>query len=281
MSSQLAPPSETTTASSSSPEIPAALPKAVPPHRGSLAGTMAHTPRWRARLDRKFYAGLDKNWDDAIFRGRILEYLRSDQRLLDLGAGAGIVRYMDFRGKAAHICGVDLDTRVEENPYLDEGRIAAGESIPYEDDRFDVVVSDNVLEHLDRPRQVFAEVRRVLKPGGLFFAKTPNRWHYVAMIARLTPLAFHRWVNRRRGRAGEDTFPTCYRANSRAQLERLGEQVGLELQSYETFESRPEYLRMSLPTYLGGIAYEKLVNASNLGAPFRAVVVSRFQKPAE
>ena len=39
-----------------------------------------------------------------------------------------------------------------------------------------------------------------LKPGGCFFGKTPNRNHYMPLAARLTPLSFHKWFNKKRGR---------------------------------------------------------------------------------
>lgn len=165
-------------------------------------------------LDRKLYPNHTKNWDDRLFRERILARLKPNSVVLDLGAGAGIVAEMDFRGQAARICGVDLDPRVIDNPMLDEGKVADGGSIPYPDASFDLVFSDNVVEHLDMPEQVFAEVRRVLKPGGLFLFKTPNRTHYMPLIARMTPHKFHQFINRKRGRQETDTFPTRYRANT-------------------------------------------------------------------
>ena len=44
-----------------------------------------------AWVDRKFYPDFTANWDDKLFREQILENLRPDMKLLDLGAGAGIV----------------------------------------------------------------------------------------------------------------------------------------------------------------------------------------------
>jgi len=53
-----------------------------------------------------------------------------DLDIRDLGAGAGIVEEMDFRGHARRICGIDPDPRVVDSPYLDEGQVGVGESIP-------------------------------------------------------------------------------------------------------------------------------------------------------
>lgn len=104
------------------------------------------------------------------------------------------------------------------------------------------------------------EVARVLKPGGVFLAKTPNAWHYVPTIARFTPLSFHRFVCRLRGRASSHTFPTRYRANTRPAITAIGVRNGSVLESYVTHEDRPEDLRITAPTYVVGWMYERAVN---------------------
>ncbi|MEO6711178.1 MAG: methyltransferase domain-containing protein [Planctomycetota bacterium] len=233
-----------------------------------------------SKLDQRWYPGIDGHWDDALLRKEVLERLRPSTRMLDLGAGAGIVEQMDFRGMCASVCGVDPDPRVASNPYLDQGRIGRGESIPWPEACFDLVVADNVLEHLAEPRAVFTEVARVLAPGGHFVVKTPNRRHYMPLVARATPHAFHRFVNRRRGRASEDTFPTLYRANTPAALRRLAVGSGLKLTRITLHESRPEYMRFNAATYALGRAYERAVNSTSFFAPWRVLIVAVLEKPA-
>jgi SAM-dependent methyltransferase len=46
--------------------------------------------------------------------------------------------------------------------------------LPFEDDRFDLVVCSHVLEHIADPLRFFAECVRVAKPGGLVFVETPS-----------------------------------------------------------------------------------------------------------
>jgi SAM-dependent methyltransferase len=229
-------------------------------------------------LDQQLYPKFENNWDDEIFRQRIAGVLTSESTVLDLGAGAGIVQQMNFRGMAKVVHGVDPDRRVEQNPYLDEGRVGVGESIPYEDAMFDVVFADNVLEHLTDPVAVFREVNRVLRPGGYFLAKTPNATHYMPLIARLTPHRFHQYVNRLRGRASVDTFPTCYKANTPSAIEDIAAASGFGVQSVDLIEGRPEYLRMTPLTYLVGFAYERLVNASEVLSHFRILLVATLTK---
>ena len=215
-----------------------------------------------------------------MFRERILPYIGPETRALDLGAGIGRIPEMNFRGVAARVVGIDPDPRVVENPFLDEAQIGFGDSLPFESDGFDVVFSDNVAEHLEEPGVVFREVHRVLRPGGRFLFKTPNRWHYMPLIASATPTAFHQWFNRLRGRPEADTFPTRYRANSRKAVEKLARSTGFEIEAIERIEGRPEYMRISGLTYLFGAAYERTVNATPWLEAFRILLIATLRKPS-
>lgn len=239
---------------------------------------MSSITRW---MDEKLYPNYAKNWDDMLFRERILRHLteESPKDVLDLGAGAGIVAQMNFNGIARRICGVDPDPRVVDNPYLDEGRVGFGESIPYRDGEFDVVFADNVFEHLPNPEKVFAEVFRVLRSGGVLLAKTPNKYHYMPTIARITPHGFHQWVNRLRGREAVDTFPTRYLVNTPEDICRVALKTGFEVKVIDLIEGRPEYLRFSAPSYWMGWAYERLVNVVPLLKRFRILLVVELRKP--
>jgi SAM-dependent methyltransferase len=235
---------------------------------------------WVGWLDRKLYPHHADRWDDELFRTRILGRLTPRARVLDLGAGAGRVTQMNFRGLAAWVAGIDLDDAVKANPFLDEAHVTGGERLPFASESFDLVFSDNVFEHVADPEAVFREVFRVLRPGGAFLIKTPNRRHYAMLAARLTPYWFHRLVNRLRGRPPEHTFPTLYRANTSERLRELAERSGFRARSIEAVEGRPEYLRITAPTYLVGWLYERLVNATPRLERFRVVLLATLEKAA-
>ncbi len=232
-----------------------------------------------SRIDRTCYPQHQGNWEDAHFRERILEALRPGDEILDIGAGAGIVAAMNFRGIAGRVCGIDLDPRVEQNPFLDEGRLADAGAIPYPDARFDLVFADNVMEHLDDPVGVFTEISRVLKPGGRLLFRTPNRSHYMPLIARCTPHGFHQWVNKWRGRAEVDTFPTRYHVNSACQVRAVAKASGLQIDRIERVEGRPEYLRLTAPTYICGLIYERMVNMTEWLAGMRILLIASLRRP--
>jgi len=242
------------------------------------------------RLDRVLYPGHGARWDDDLLRAALsaettslLQGSRPRRlRLLDLGAGAGITGPLlpPSGSQGTHVVGLDPDVRVLTNPHLDEAHVGHAENLPFPQNHFDLVVANNVVEHLVDPGSVFAEVHRVLRRGGVFLFKTPNRMHYVPLLARVTPHAFHRWVNERRGREPADTFPTVYRANRPGTIRRLGLEAGFASVHIDMVEGRPEYLRLSAPTYLAGWAWERAVNGiPSLGA-LRLVLLARLGKEA-
>jgi SAM-dependent methyltransferase len=64
-----------------------------------------------------------------------------------------------------------------------DGKVADAETLPYDDDSFDLVVGHAVLHHIPDVEQSLREVLRVLKPGGRFvFAGEPTR--YGDVVAR-------------------------------------------------------------------------------------------------
>jgi len=97
--------------------------------------------------------------------------------LLDLGSGYGgkTVEYVARCG-AARVCGVEpFRSMVDRSREYAAARGAAhvefavcgARDIPYPDTTFDLVITHDVLEHVEDPRVTVAEIRRVLKPGGL------------------------------------------------------------------------------------------------------------------
>lgn len=211
-------------------------------------------------LDKKFYPEFKKNWDDKLFREYILNVLEPHHRVLDIGAGAGIVEQMNFKDRAGSIVGIDLDERVLENPWLDEAHHGDASRTPFPDDEFDIIICDNVLEHIAELETFLKEVSRILKPDGLFMGKTPNKYHYMPLIARYTPLWFHKYYNNLRGREADDTFPTTYLLNTRRDVEHHVQKQQLKIENTYLIEGRPEYLRIFSITYILGILYERLIS---------------------
>ncbi|MCH9736608.1 MAG: class I SAM-dependent methyltransferase [Actinomycetia bacterium] len=169
--------------------------------------------------------------------------LRPTDRVLDFGAGRGMHilddgieyrrRLFDLQGKCAHVEGCDVDEAVLSNPFLDHALvIEAGSPLPYPDNSFDLVYSRFVFEHIEDPELVARELVRIVNPGGLIAAITPNRFGYIALAGAAVPNRLHVRALRsaQPKRKSVDVFPTLYRLNSPKAIQRaFGSQVDIHL----------------------------------------------------
>jgi SAM-dependent methyltransferase len=226
-------------------------------------------------LDARFYPNY--RCEDDVFREMLDHYVQPGGLVLDAGCGSG--RFAHALRDRCRVVGVDLTPDVARNTSVDAAIVANLGSLPLADNCVALCFSKYVLEHLEDPGAVFNEVARVLRPGGVFLFHTPNRFHYVPVIARLLPHGLHRRINAARGRDEADTFVTFYRANSPGAIRRLAERAGLEVESLALVESKPNYLVFSRLTYLAGIAYERLVNRVDFLAPLRVNIFGVLRKP--
>ena len=154
------------------------------------------------------------------------------RRALDPGAsvleaGCGrTTRLARFRDRIDRLVGVDLDeSGGRMNESLDEFAVAdlCG-TLPFPDGAFDLVYSNFVVEHLERPPAAFAEWHRVLRPGGSVVVVTSNRSNPLMAAARVLPQGLRTVIKGRGpGAAARDVFPAHYRANTpEALTSRLG-----------------------------------------------------------
>jgi len=231
-------------------------------------------------LRKKLYS--PEYWDnDHVFLRAIEACIGPGSVVLDLGAGAGLKFKYALKSKVepkGEIVGADFDARVCENPLLHRGVVIDGARLPFEDNTFDVVFSRYVLEHVANSAEFLDEVSRILKPGGSFIYLTPNKWHYVAIASRCTPHSFHAWYNRLRGREETDTFPTLYRLNSRSAVRRHFARSGFLEENLIMRECCPNYLMLTAPLFLLGVAFERLVNSSQVFAGLRVNILGHFSK---
>lgn len=229
-------------------------------------------------LDRTVYKEFGDRWDDKALRLVALDYISHSSHVLGAGAGVGRVPEMNFKGIAAHVTGIDPDQRVVTNPFLDTALVGFVESAELPEENFDVVICDNVLEHVKYPDRFLRGINRCMKNNAVLVAKTPNRNHYVSAIARLTPLWFHKLYNKVRGRQTEDTFGTYYHINTEQDVARYCEDSGFAVEKLYFKEGRPEYLRVLFIFYLLGFLYERIVNSLNIFAPYRCIMVVVLRK---
>lgn len=101
------------------------------------------------------------------------------KHILEFGAGLGLYADQFIQRYNAKVDAFDIEfERVREG----RGRVprlivAAGEGLPYPDHHFDVVFSNEVIEHVADDRAAAREMARVAKVGGYVMLFCPNRWY--------------------------------------------------------------------------------------------------------
>jgi SAM-dependent methyltransferase len=200
------------------------------------------------------------------FFQRINALVDEESVVLDFGAGRGAWadvgmspfhrRVRDIGSHVKKVVGVDVDPVVLDNPTLSEAHVVEpGAALPFPDETFDVVYADYVLEHVDEADApgVVAELHRVLKPGGWFAARTPNKWGVIGIGGRAVPNKLHVRVlsKLQPGRRDVDVFPTRYAMNTRKHLHRLFASPAWDLAVYG-HASEPQYVGGSVPAWRVG-----------------------------
>jgi SAM-dependent methyltransferase len=167
------------------------------------------------------------------FSNRIHGYDRAaGKRVLDVGCGNGYVLERYAR-HGAEVCGIDLTEtaiglsrqRFALAGLRGEFRATDGDTVPYPDGQFDIVCSMGVLHHIEDPRPMLAEMRRVLRPGGELILMLYHRhsWKY-QVVLRLKRLFDRRYRGKSQAEAlNMNDGPDCPLAKvySKAEVLRL------------------------------------------------------------
>lgn len=92
-------------------------------------------------------------------------------RLLDLGCGL-VPLFLAYRDYISENICVDWGNSTPPSPYLDL-EFDLNNPLPFENEEFDTIILSDVLEHIPEPQSLFAEMTRVLAPGGKLLLNVP------------------------------------------------------------------------------------------------------------
>jgi ubiquinone/menaquinone biosynthesis C-methylase UbiE len=167
----------------------------------------------------------------------------SGARVLDIGCGdAGVL--IAFAERGARCAGIELDekslergrVRAEEHGVEVDLRRGIAEELPWPDGSFDLVILDNVLEHVTDRGKTLREIHRVLRPGGLLYQVTPkpfalyslwNDPHYDLAGLVLMPRSMQIWYFEKVRGGGEGTYDVGV-IPTRPRLRKMLRQAGFE-----------------------------------------------------
>lgn len=119
--------------------------------------------------------------------------------ILDVGCGTGICAIQIAKDDRYEVAGIDTSAemiKMCEKNAKEEGvtadfRVATASRLPFEDQAFDMVVSNGSLHHWEKPVEAFNEMYRVLKPGGSVFVndlcENPDRDELMRIVGSKIP----------------------------------------------------------------------------------------------
>ncbi|MDN4572013.1 hypothetical protein DBB29_00760 [Pandoraea cepalis] len=124
-------------------------------------------------------AGIGKNVDTILRARRDWK----GKTVADLACGDGRTSYI-LRGLGAEVTPYDI---MPEYCKLADGAQFANimDGLPIESESVDVVILQEVIEHLPNHLSALQEIHRILKPGGELFLTTPNRSSLASKLAYL------------------------------------------------------------------------------------------------
>jgi SAM-dependent methyltransferase len=221
---------------------------------------------WGPLLRQRFDYYTPDDWYEALVAGLVVP----GTRWLDVGCGREL--FPSNRGLAeilsrrcARLVGVDPDPTLEENPWVHE-KVRSGIDGFDGGEGFDLVTLRMVAEHIERPEHCVGSVARALAPGGIAVVYTVFAGSPIPLLTRLAPMGLRHVVKSWLwGTQPKDTFPTCFRMNTRSALQRLFAGVGMveetfvrldDCRTFQRFRSLAELeLRLLEACRLLGLPY--------------------------
>jgi ubiquinone/menaquinone biosynthesis C-methylase UbiE len=224
--------------------------------------------------DRKYFEGHVVRYERGVYRQRVQSVMRfmgdvAGKRVLDLGCGVGF-----FGGEAARrggrVTGLDFSAMALEicHERLPQIRLVRADAtkLPFGDARFDVVLVNDIIEHLaEGPgRAMMADVHRVLAPGGRLVLDTDNDafLFHKKGFRRLNDWLEKDTPQRVELREIKKTFnaPTLHiKIYSVAELRALLQSVGFTIESFDTY------------TYIDAPGRDRLLNLPLVASLLRSV----------
>jgi ubiquinone/menaquinone biosynthesis C-methylase UbiE len=173
------------------------------------------------------------------------ELITPSTEWLDIGCGHHVLPEWRFDAerelvnRASYVAGIDPDSAaVGKHRTIKNILVGDARSLPFPDNRFSLITANMVVEHLEDPGHSFAEIRRVLAPGGVFLFHTPNVKGYIISVNKYLSNGLKKLAARvLEGRSAEDVYPTFYRCNTEKAILETAAASGLEVKRIDYIPS--------------------------------------------
>jgi len=122
---------------------------------------------------------------DFVFRLLHLNNIRTGGiKVLDLGSGEGGTSALFSKNNFAVSFDISLIRLVRQDKYKLINKIKGdAEFLPFKSNSFDLIIMQDVIEHIDEPKKIIHEIKRILKKEGNIFLSTPNKFSVFNVLA--------------------------------------------------------------------------------------------------
>lgn len=166
-----------------------------------------------------------------IYDNWVSSLIRNDMLLLDIGCGKKSLMEK-FTDKVSYSIGMDISHSALRENKTRFSLFVNGDAynLPFKDESADIIVTQWMIEHIEKPEIVLAEFCRVLKAKGHLIVVTNSLYHPMMLLSAILPAGFRDRLKKKifPSYIDEDTFPTYYNFNSLGRIHSMLSKAGFE-----------------------------------------------------
>ena len=126
-----------------------------------------------------------------ILKGIISKFAPIDgAKILDVGSGDGGISIAFGKSNQTEVIGIDLNSArvktsiigAKEEKAASDFLVANGSNLPFKQCFFDIIICNDVIEHVQNPKKLLSELHRSLRDGGVLYICAPNGFSPYSII---------------------------------------------------------------------------------------------------
>jgi len=218
---------------------------------------------WNRRASLRIERALIRDYSiENCYRDLVASALEPNALVVDAGAGSRCV----YASKGLRIVGADARfADLQSNPDA-EFKVVADLTVdlPFQPGSVDAVTACYFIEHIPDPEKFIANVARILRPGGRFFALYPCRFAPFAVLNRMVPNWLAKKMLRRFMPEAHGGFPAVYSNCWPRRMREILARHQFQVNRTEVCYYQSHYYAAILPVFLASLAYDLTVEALGL-----------------
>lgn len=173
--------------------------------------------------------------------------------------------------RSGNLTGIDPDITIEENSFV-HNRIRLPIDEYRGDEKFDLVTLRMVAEHIEHPEKLIETLSHCVRQKGKVVIYTVNKFSPVPLITDIVPFGLHNPVKKVLWRTeSKDTFPTCFKMNTRKTLENQFSRGGFKEVMFAYVDDCRSFARFKFTNY-AELGLRKTLNTLGIKYPENCLI---------